>query len=328
MTALAAALRTAARLVRDAAAGRDGDAAAIARPLLEAGEIARLAAQASHWQRRSARREVHDHHAGDWPSAWLGRGLDFEEARAYTPGDDVRDMDWRTTARLGHPFVKIYREERLAQLHLVVDRGPTMRFGTRRRLKVAQAARIAIVAGFAAALENVAVGATLWDRHDAEFPASHGRGAMLQLVQAFVAPCPPQPADAGGAQRDLQRLRVLAAELPRGSRVLLLSDLHWLGAAHQPALARLADRRDVLAIRIADPAELALPDVGLARFLDLSRGGECWIDTGDAAARGAYAAAAGERRAAVEAILGRCGVRWLDVSTDADDLLALPPGDG
>ena len=77
--------------------------AAIHQPLLTAQDLATLAEQASVAMSLPVRREVHDHHAGDWPSAWLGRGMDFEEARPYTPGDDVRDMDWRTTARLGHP---------------------------------------------------------------------------------------------------------------------------------------------------------------------------------------------------------------------------------
>jgi uncharacterized protein (DUF58 family) len=105
-------------------------------------------------------REVHDHHAGDWASRWLGRGLDFEESRLYSAGDDIRDMDWRTTARTGRAHLKIYREERQPLVHLVVDRGATMRFGTRRRLKVAQAARVAAVLAFATADRNGVIGAT------------------------------------------------------------------------------------------------------------------------------------------------------------------------
>ena len=164
---------------------------ATARPLLSPDEIGELAAQARRIGRAGGYREIHGHHAGDWPSAILGRGLDFEESRPYGPGDDVRDMDWRTTARLGHPYVKTYHEERLPVLHLVVDRGPAMRFGTRRRLKVAQAARLAILHAFAAAEANLAVGATFWDDPDQEFFPRHGRTGMLELVRAAVAPAPP-----------------------------------------------------------------------------------------------------------------------------------------
>ena len=150
-------------------------------PLITAADIAGLAAQASFLATLPVR-EVHDHHAGDWASRWLGRGLDFEESRLYSPGDDIRDMDWRTTARTGRPYLKIYREERQPLVHLVVDRGPTMRFGTRRRLKVAQAVRVAAVLAFTAAGHNGVIGATLWDTQDETLPVRHGRMAALGLI--------------------------------------------------------------------------------------------------------------------------------------------------
>ena len=147
-------------------------------PLISATDIAALAEQASLLAQLPVR-EVHDHHAGDWASRWLGRGLDFEESRLYSPGDDIRDMDWRTTARTGRPHLKIYREERQPAVHLVVDRGATMRFGTRRRLKVTQAARVASILAFAATGQNGVMGAMLWDHQDETLPARHGRSAAL-----------------------------------------------------------------------------------------------------------------------------------------------------
>lgn len=296
--------------------------------LLDAGEIATLAAQAAHGARVAVHREVHDHHAGDWPSAWLGRGLDFEEARPYMPGDDLRDMDWRTTARLGHPFIKTYREERQPLLHLVLDRGPGMRFGTRRRLKVTQAARMAVLAGFAATERNIAVGATLWDRTDRTLPARHGRSGLLELVQAIVAPCAPLPIEAGEALHELTRLQTLGAELPRGSRLLLLSDFAWLAPLHEPVLASLAERLDVLAVCFTDPAERALPDVGLACFADLGSSQTHWLDTGQAAVRQAHAAAFSVRREGMTTTLARCAVRQLDIGSEVDDLLPLLYGHG
>jgi uncharacterized protein (DUF58 family) len=297
-------------------------------PLLDAGEIATLAAQAVHGARTAVRREVHDHPAGDWPSAWLGRGLDFEEARPYAPGDDVRDMDWRTTARLGHPFIKTYREERQPLLHIVVDRGPSMRFGTRRRLKVTQAARMAVLAGFAATESNIAVGATLWDRPDRTLPARHGRPGLLELVRAIAAPCAPWPAETGEALHERTRLQTLRTELPRGSRLLLLSDFAWLAPLHEPALASLAEWLDLLAVCITDPAERALPDVGLACFADLASAQTRWIDTGNAAVRDAHAAAFAARHARMATTLARCAVRQLDLGSEVDDLLPLLQGHG
>ena len=297
-------------------------------PLLAADEITALAAQAALLAQAGARREVHDHHAGDWPSAWLGRGLDFEEARPYAPGDDVRDMDWRTTARLGHPFIKTYREERQPLLHLVLDRGPSMRFGTRRRLKVTQAARLALLAGFAANARNVAVGLTLWDEPDRTLSARHGRSGWLEAVQAIVAPCAPQAAERGEAQHEETRLQALRAELPRGSRLLLLSDFAWLAPLHERVLASLGEHCDVLAVCIHDVAERELPDLGLACFADPAGGPARWLDTGRAAVRAAHALAFAARQAGIEASLTRCGLRLLRIGSEADDLLARLYGHG
>ena len=270
---------------------------------------------------------MHDHHAGDWPSAWLGRGLDFEEARPYAPGDDIRDMDWRTTARLGHPFIKTYREERQPMLHLVVDRGPTMRFGTRRRLKATQAARLAALAAFAAAARNTAVGATLWEPEggDRDLAPRHDRASLLALMQAVAAPCPPLPPHAypAGTEtlHETDRLARLAADLPRGTRLLLISDFAWLHDTHAPLLARLGERFQTLAARITDAAERSLPNVGLARFQDLSGSAPRWLDTGRAATRTAFAATAEQRRDETRGLLTRAGIASLEVGSEVDDLL-------
>jgi uncharacterized protein (DUF58 family) len=294
-------------------------------PLLAPAEVDAIARRAALAPVLATRREVHDHHAGDWPSARLGRGIDFEEARPYTPGDDVRSMDWRSTARLGHPFVKIYREERQPTWHLVLDRGPAMRFGTRRRLKVAQAARVALWLAFQGVEQHAAVGATLWDRQDLLLPAGHGRAAALELVRAVTAPCPPDvaPADAHAAARESERerLRLLAllSTLPRGSRAWLLTDFGWLHEQHLGALARLAQSVDVQPVRITDPAEHALPDVGLVRMDDIALGRTRWIDAGRKAARTAFAQALAGRRAQQDALLARCGLRAIDIASDADD---------
>ncbi len=301
---------------------------ATAAPLLAADDIAQLAAQAALLAAASPQREIHDHHAGDWPSAWLGRGLDYEESRPYAAGDDIRDMDWRTTARSGRPYLKIYREEHQPLLHLVVDRGASLRFGTRRRLKAAQAARVACLLAFAAAQRNSTVGATLWQQIDLDLPPRHGRLGALALAQAAAAPCPPiasasATADATAALRDHDRLARLNADLPRGARLVLASDFAWLDASHLGLLAQLAERIDVLAVQIVDPAEPSLPDIGLACFRDLSGGERLWLDTGHAATRSAHAVAWQARQNKRAALLARAGVQHLIVGSEVDDLPAL-----
>ncbi|MBD3812613.1 MAG: DUF58 domain-containing protein [Betaproteobacteria bacterium] len=292
-------------------------------PLITATDITGLAAQADLLATLPVR-EVHDHHAGDWASRWLGRGLDFEESRLYSPGDDIRDMDWRTTARTGRAHLKIYREERQPLVHLVVDRGATMRFGTRRRLKVAQAARVAAVLAFTAAGHNGVIGATLWDTQDETLPARHGRMAALGLVERAAAPCPPlsDPAPTESLHH-ADRLAALEAGLPRGARLVLISDFAWLTDAHVAPLARLAARVDVWAVRIVDAAERVLPAMGTVCFRDMASGRRVWLDTAQDSVRHVIRAAFVDRQAAQTAWLARAGVRHQQLDSDADDLVML-----
>jgi uncharacterized protein (DUF58 family) len=293
-------------------------------PLLTAGELTELALQASHLADSAFRREVHDHHAGDWPSAWMGHGLDYEESRPYFSGDDLRDMDWRTTARLTHPFIKIYREEHQPQLHLVVNRCSTMRFGTRKRLKAAQAARIAALSAFAAAASNTAVSATLWDVHDMELPPRHDRSGVLDLVQSLAASCPPlSPGNAKGVLIEADRLARLTTGLVRGTRLMLISDFSWLADEHRVWLTRMSERFSVLAINITDPAERILPNMGLASFVDLTDGQVRKLNTGHAAERESFAQAALQRRERTRQILRQSHIEVLDVGSEEDDLLSV-----
>jgi len=297
--------------------------ASVYAPLITAADIAELAAQASLLATLPVR-EVHDHHAGDWASRWLGRGLDFEESRLYSPGDDIRDMDWRTTARTGRAHLKIYREERQPLVHLVMDRGATMRFGTRRRLKVTQAARVAAVLAFATAGHNGVIGATLWNTQDETLPARHGRLAALGLIEQAAAPCPPLNDPAPTERLHFSdRLAALEASLPRGARLVLISDFAWLTDAHVTQLARLAARADVWAIQVVDAAERDLPQMGAACFHDMASGQRVWLDTALASVRGAVRTAFADRLAVQAACLARAGVRHQQVDSGADDLVAM-----
>ena len=198
-----------------------------------------------------------------------------------------------------------------------------MRFGTRTRLKVTQAARLAVLTGCMASLDNVAVGLTLWSQPDHTLAARHGRAGWQVAMLALVAPCPPQTTAASEAQQDLTRLQTLRAELPRGSRLLLLSDFAWLSALHEPLLASLAECFDVLAVCINDAAERVLPNVGLACFADPLGGPPRWLDTSKPAVQAAHAAAFAERQAQLTARLVRCGVRHLTLGAEVDNLLTL-----
>jgi len=294
-------------------------------PLLSPEAIATLATLAQHWTQHRSHREVHDHHAGDWPGAALGRGIDFEEARPYSPGDDLRDMDWRTTARLGHPFIKIYREERQPVFHLVVDRGPSMRFGTRIRLKSTQAARVATLALFAANAANLAVSATLWDTPDQHRPPRHDRASLLEIIAATTAATPPTPLNAQHpryaylADQLETRLHTLQGTLTRGTRIWWVSDFSALNASHLPLLSRLADDYAVTAVQIFDRAEAALPDIGPLRLHAISDGSSLVVETPQQ--RTAYAAAHRARQTEIAALMQRARIPLHRLDTETDDLI-------
>jgi len=290
---------------------------AIDAPLLTPEEIVRLIEQADAMRNSRAHgREVLLRHPGDARSAHLGRGLDFEEVRAYQAGDDIRAMDWRTTARTGVPYLKVYREEHHPALHIVVDRGASMRFGTQRQLKAAQAARVAILAAVLESSAHACVGGTLIDEEAVALSCLVKQAGILQLAQASAAPCPPiaHNTEAEHAQW-LNALRRIAVSLPSGSRLLLISDFHWLLPNDTPLLAHLALRHDLAAIHIVDPVEQQLPALGRMPFFDLAQQRLRWIDTGNRKVREHFAQAAAQQQQDIAILLTQLDIDYFSLST-------------
>lgn len=296
-------------------------------PLLTADEIVLLIEQADALRNARAHgREVLLRHPGDARSAHLGRGLDFEEVRAYQAGDDIRAMDWRTTARTGEPYLKVYREEHHPALHIMVDRGAGMRFGTQRQLKVAQAARVAILAAVLESSAHACVGGTLIDSEPLLLPCLAKQAGILQLAHASAAPCPPIPHDAEKENAQwLDALRRIAVSLPSGSRLLLISDFHWLlPPSHNaaPLLAHLALRHDLAAVHISDPVEQQLPALGRMPFFDLAQQRLRWIDTGNRRVREHFAQTAAQQQKTIATLLAQLDIDYFALST-RDDAMAL-----
>ena len=294
-------------------------------PLLTPEEIVALIEQADAFRHTRAHgREVFLRHPGDARSAHLGRGLDFEEVRAYQAGDDIRNMDWRTTARTGEPYLKVFREEHHPALHIVVDRGASMRFGTTRQLKAAQAARVAILAAVLESSAFACVGGTILDDTPLSLSCLTKQAGILQLAQAAAAPCPPCVAtDAHQTQAHqtwTDALRRIAATLPNGSRLLLCSDFHWLAVDDAPLLAHLALRHDVACVHITDPIEHALPALGRASFYDIATQRLRWVDTGKREVRERFAQAASARHAEIEHQLRQIDIAYFALSTGSDPM--------
>lgn len=289
------------------------------RPLLSDQALAHWIEQAQALRHTRAHgREIFLRHPGDARSAHLGRGLDFEEVRAYQAGDDIRDMDWRTTARAGKPYLKVYREEHHPAMHLVVDRGASMRWGTRSQLKVTQAARVAILAAVLESSSQACVGATLMQPSPIMLACLPQPRGILQLAQAAVAACPPLHAQENEKPQWQASLNRIAATLPAGSRLLIVSDLRWLDETALALLGHLAERHDVAAIHISDPAEGELPLLGRVDFFDLNRGQMRVVDTRDRLQRSTFSANATARQERLQGLCARAGIAYFALATTDD----------
>ena len=209
-----------------------------------------------------ARRPVLARLQGAHRSAARGRGLEFEEVRLYAPGDDVRAIDWRVTARRGRPHTKLFREERERPVWLIADLHPGLYFGSRRQLKSALLVRAAAMLGWVAALGGDRLGALITQREgDARIFPPRGREAgVLPVLEALVEAQPRTPAasDPGGLGAALTNLRPL---LQPGSLVLVLSDFSDLDSVAETALAGASIHNDIRLLWVTDPLEsTGLPD--------------------------------------------------------------------
>ena len=290
-------------------------------PLLSEADLAQLRHTLLALHSAPYAHESEHRHLGDLRSVHLGGGLDFEEVRPYQPGDDVRSMDWRTTARAAKPYVKVYRETHQPALHIVMDRSASMRFGTHGRLKVTQAARLAALLVLHAARDHTCIGGSVLQIPVQTLACHHGERGALQMIQAAIAPCPPLDGNGlGGVPRWSELFAQLDAQLSRGSRVVLISDFRSIAESDAAALLRLASRHQLQAFQVLDRTEMALPDVGLMRFQDAATGALRWLDTGNAALRAAFAQHASARQAAQLALFRRAGVALRRCRADADAL--------
>lgn len=247
---------------------------------------------------------------GEYRSVFKGQGMEFSEVREYQAGDEVRSIDWNVTARMGKPYVKRYIEERELTVMLAVDLSGSERFGTRGRFKSELASELAAVLAMSAIRNNDRVGALLFtDRIEHVVPPRKGRRHALRLMRDLLAFEPAgRGTDLAGALEYIQKM------LAHKAIIFVVSDFQST-ELEQP-LKLLAQRHDVVAVTVDDATEQALPDVGLARFIDPETGRTINVNTSDARVRASYAEAVAEELTSRRRLLRRLAIDEIPIHTD------------
>jgi uncharacterized protein (DUF58 family) len=273
------------------------------------------------------RRRILAHHGGDYQSPFRGRGMEYDESRPYQPGDDIRNIDWRVTARTGRPHTKLFREERERPVYLWADLRRSMFFATRGCYKAVTAARAASLLAWSAAREGDRIGGVIFSDHQHnELKPHRGKTAVLRFINRLAG----HPAwsagqragfdpEAGG--RALLRLRRVVRP---GSLIFLLSDFRGLDERAWSQMTLLSRHNDLVLVFIYDPLERDLPPPGLYRIDDGE--GEAILDSFDAAQVEAHRRRFDEHLRSLEEAASRAGMFLLSCSTTEDPLRVLQAG--
>jgi uncharacterized protein (DUF58 family) len=265
----------------------------------------------------ASRHQVNSQLCGMYASVFRGKGLDYEETREYREGDDIRNMDWRVTARTGTPHLKVFREERERAVMLCVDHRPEMAFGTRGTFKSVQAARVAALLGWSASLHQDRVGALLYGSSDeahAFLRPTRSRQGLWRLLRALALPSAPRK---DGSDALLLAMDRLDRGLLTGSLIFLIGDFNRDPAPLEAKLGSLRQRHDVVLIPIDDAADWEIPAMGTVTFVS-PEGVRLELDTDNPAGREQYQAEWDRRRAELHTLVNRLGISVIPLSTDED----------
>lgn len=258
--------------------------------------------------------------AGEYHSAFKGRGISFSEVREYRFGDDIRSIDWNVTARFNHPYVKVFEEERELTVMLLIDVSGSGLFGTRGAWKREISTEVAAVLAFSAIQNNDKIGVILFsDRVEKFIPPRKGRKHILRIIRELLDFTP------AGATTSLDEpLRYLTNAMKKRCTAFVISD--FMAPDFEKALRIASSKHDIAALRVFDDAERELPEIGLVLVNDPETGEEKWIDTSSRRVRDAYRNYWENGIARNDRIFNRCGVDTADIATDGDyvkPLLAL-----
>jgi len=254
---------------------------------------------------------VNDIFAGEYESAFKGRGMEFEEVREYTPGDEIRAIDWNVTARMGRPFVKEYREERELTVMLLIDVSSSSLFGTVKEFKNQIAAELGAILAFAAVKSNDKVGLIIFsDTVEKYIPPQKGRSHVWRVIKEVMEHQPQQKhTDIAAALDFLNRV------VHRRAVCFLISD--FISEGFEKTLRMTSKKHDIVAISITDPRERDLPAIGFIELEDAETGETILIDTNDRSVREQFSALQSDDAHQRITLFRSLGVDHIEIMTDS-----------
>ncbi len=250
--------------------------------------------------------------AGEYHSAFKGRGIAFSEVREYQYGDDIRSIDWNVTARFNHPYVKIFEEERELTVMLLVDVSGSGNFGTRTSFKRDVMTEVAAVLSFSAISNNDKIGVIFFsDRVEKFIPPKKGRKHILRIIRELLD----FKSESRRTNLD-EPLRFLTNAIKKRCTAFILSD--FFAPGFEEALRIAGNKHDIAAIKVYDTFEQSMPDIGLVKLSDSETGEEKWIDTSSRSSRLAYQKWWEDHLAEIKNTFKKCGVDSAYISTGED----------
>ncbi|MBN2612261.1 MAG: DUF58 domain-containing protein [Bacteroidales bacterium] len=250
--------------------------------------------------------------AGEYHSAFKGKGMAFSEVREYQYGDDIRNVDWNVTARFNHPYIKVFEEERELTVVLLVDVSGSRFFGTQSQLKKNVITEIAAVLSFSAIQNNDKVGVIFFsDKIEKFIPPKKGKQHILRIIRELI--------DFNPENRKTsvtEGLKFLSNAIKKRCIVFLISD--FIDRGFEDALRIASKKHDLVGLRVYDLRETELPDIGLLNILDAETGKDMLVDTSSAYIRNSYKNAWKKKNEELNEIFMRLGIDSVSVSTEED----------
>ncbi len=257
--------------------------------------------------------------AGEYHSAFKGRGMAFSEVREYQFGDDIRNIDWNVTARYGHPFVKIFEEERELTVMLLVDVSGSREFGTTERLKKNVIVELAAILSFSAISNNDKIGVIFFsDRIEKFIPPKKGRTHTLMIIRELIEFEPVS------RKTDISvALRYLTNAMKRRVTAFIISDLMDDLPSMEQALSIANNKHDMVGLRIYDEREAELPSVGMIKLKDAETGEYLWVDSSSKNVREIYRRHWRDKNKQLDTLLKKTGLDYVNISTREDYVKSL-----